>query len=271
MLRTGDVDLFRSLSTSTATSTLLPSQIEDLVLDVSTQLFDKSTVASIRSRDIRLSLDVLSALPTSSPRAKSQRSLSKQPAACPRSKSNRSCDPVSPWNRGRSGRRRTRWISSPDCLPRREMHIDRRACSDVANRLCGLAASSDKGLVEARTLAMLADAATVGEDFDDAAEFCQRLVDKVSSLRSRPPTASSEAIVELGWKTCFQLSKHPGWEDTPRRISMLAHAMVLCPPTQLNAMLRQWQMLDAQLGSELEAGKVFDSAKKEAGGWARVS
>ncbi len=72
---------------------------------------------------------------------------------------------------------------------------------------------------------MLADAARRGEDFDDAAEFCQRLVDKVSTSRG------SEAIVELGWKTCFQLSKHPNWEDTPRRISMLAHAMVLCPPT----------------------------------------
>uniref|UniRef100_V5GNM5 Sec39 domain-containing protein n=2 Tax=Kalmanozyma brasiliensis (strain GHG001) TaxID=1365824 RepID=V5GNM5_KALBG len=272
ILRTGDVDLFRSLSTSRASATLSPSQLEALVLDVSTELFDKSNVASTRSRDVRLSLDVLSALPANSARAKAQKDFIE--AAC-RLSSFKVKSILHPGSLMEPLEIR----STPDKLElvarllatQGDAHRSPELVLDVANRLCGLS-PSDRTLVEARTLAMLADAATAAEDFEDASGFCQRLVDKVATTRTRP---SAAAIVEIAWKTCFQLSKHPAWEDTPERITMLAHAMTMCPPNQLGGMLRQWATLDAQLAREVGEGKMFASAKKAAsaeggvggGGW----
>lgn len=274
ILRTGDVDLFRSLSTSSTTSTLPSPQLEDLVLDVSTELFDKSNVASTRSRDVRLSLDVLSALPASSSRAKSQKDFIE--AAC-RLSSFKVKSILHP-----GALMEPREIrSTPDKLElvarllatQGDAHRSPELVLDVANRLCGLSRTLvDKTLVEARTLAMLADAATAAEDFEDASNFCQRLVDKVATTRNRP---AAGAIVEIAWKTCLQLSKHPMWEDTPERIAMLAHAMTVCPPSQLGGMLRQWAALDAQLAREVGEGKTFASTRKAAaaeggvggGGW----
>ncbi len=51
------------------------------------------------------------------------------------------------------------------------------------------------------------------------------------------------------------------WTDTAGRIDMLAHAMALCPPTQLSAMLRQWNALDQQLATEIDEGRAV--AKKD--------
>ncbi|TKY86729.1 hypothetical protein EX895_004369 [Sporisorium graminicola] len=281
VLRTGDVELFRSLSySSSATGALSPSKLEQLVLDVSTLLFDQATVASTRSKDIRLSLEVLSALPGDSARARSQRDFIE--AAC-RLSSFKIKSIVHPGQPMEPKEIRAT-TDKMDLVARLlatqgDAHRSPELVLDVANRLCGIhlpataAASasadrvSDKTLVEARTLAMLADASTAAEDFEDAASFCQRLVDRVAAVRSRVATSPSAAeIVEIAWKTCFQLSKHPLWEDTPSRISMLAHAMTLCPPTQLNGMLRQWQTLDQQLLAEIEAGKEFASTKTAAAG-----
>lgn len=268
LLRTGDVELFRKIGGEGDVS---QTKVEEMVLDVSTSLFDQARVASTRSKDVRLSLEVLSALPAESARAKSQKDFIE--AAC-RLSSFKIKSIINPGQLMEPKEIR----ATPDKMDlvarllatQGDAHRSPELVLDVANRLCGIHSASsdkvsDKTLVEARTLAMLADASTAAEDFEDAASFCQRLVDRVGTVRSRVATSTSAAeIVEIAWKTCFQLSKHPLWEDTPSRISMLAHAMTLCPPTQLNAMLRQWQALDQQLVAEVETGKEFASTKKAA-------
>ncbi|CBQ71788.1 conserved hypothetical protein [Sporisorium reilianum SRZ2] len=269
LLRTGDVDLFRSLSSSS--NTLSPPKLEQLVLAVSTALFDHATVASTRSRDIRLALDVLSALPGDSVRARSQRDFIE--AACRLSsfklKSIVHAGELMEPKEIRATRDKMDLVARL-LATQGDAHRSPELVLDVANRLSGLHASStdsvsDKTLVEARTLAMLADAATAAEDFDDASAFCQRLVERVSLVRSRAATSRAAAeIVEIAWKTCLQLSKHPLWADTPSRISLLAHAMTLCPPTQLSAMLRAWHALDAQLVRELADGAEYASTRKAA-------
>lgn len=280
VLRTGDVDLFRSLSHSPASSAALSqSDLESLVLEVSTSLFDAASVASTRSKDVRLSVDVLAALPASSARAKQQKDFIE--AACRLSSFKiksilHSGVPIEP-----KEIRETK--DKMDLVARLlatqgDAHRSPELILDLARRLSNLdgLSTAEQALVEARTLAMLADAATAAEDFEDAASFCTRLVDKVGAQRNRAPSEAAAKVADLAWKSCLQLSKHPGWEDTPRRISMLAHAMTLCPATQLNSMLRQWQSLDEQLVSELEGGKQFASTREAAavaagaggvGGW----
>ncbi len=93
----------------------------------------------------------------------------------------------------------------------------------------GTDAAGEKTMIEARTLAMLADAAISAEDFEVAMGFAQRLVDKVAILRTRSSSSTSssskmlEQALELGWKTCFQLSKHPLWK--------ILHLESRCLPT----------------------------------------
>ncbi|GAK63408.1 uncharacterized protein PAN0_003c1612 [Moesziomyces antarcticus] len=253
VLSTGDVDLFTSLSTGP--NALGGEEREQLVLDVSSSLFDQATIASTRSKDVRLALGVLDALPAS-PRATAQREFID--AACRlgsfKLKSIRHAggllEPVEMRMTTDKMDLVARLVASQEGV-----HRSPELVLDLAHRLCGLdTVAAGKGMVEVRVLAMLADAATAAEDFDAAAAFCQRLVHKAQRPRSG-------AEVEVVWKSCLQLSKHPMWTDTAGRIDMLAHAMALCPPTQLSAMLRQWNALDQQLATEIDEGRAV--AKKD--------
>lgn len=254
VLRTGDVDLFTSLSTGP--NALGGEEREQLVLDVSSSLFDQASVASTRSKDVRLALGVLDALP-SSPRATAQRDFID--AACRlgsfRIKSIRHAGRLLEPAEMRSTTDKmdlvARLVASQEGV-----HRSPELVLDLAHRLCSLdAVAGGKGMVEVRVLAMLADAATAAEDFDAAAAFCQRLVEKAQRSRM------GDAGVEVVWKSCLQLSKHPMWTDTAGRIGMLAHAMALCPPHQLAGMLRQWNALDQQLATEIDEGRAV--AKKD--------
>ncbi|PWZ00693.1 hypothetical protein BCV70DRAFT_199961 [Testicularia cyperi] len=325
ILSIGEVDLFRNLaSDGSVTEVLKTEELEDLVLRVSTTLFDKASSASTRNKNIKLALDVLSASPgPGSVRIKLQSEFIH--AAC-RLSSFKIRSRVNPGQPVEPKEIRTtkdkldlvaRLLASQEDAYRspelvleiatrlsavgdglvddpKSQPLTRSAtetdvespASEVQSeeRKYGLS-PSEKMLIEIRTLAMLADAATASEDFEVAASFCHRLVGKVDILRTRtsassstPDTSKASAgtaatilpqALELGWRSCFQLSKHPVWSDTPSKVTMLAHALALCPADQLSPLLRQWQKLDRQLVAEVAAGKTFTSTKKAAaaGGW----
>ncbi|KAJ1029758.1 hypothetical protein NDA13_003000 [Ustilago tritici] len=269
ILRTGDVTLFSTLSTS-STPTLPAEEVEELVLEISTQLFDRANAASTRTKDIRLSLEVLSALSSTSTRAKSQREFIE--AACRLSgfkvKSiahpGESITPKEIRETKDKVELVARLLGSQG-----DAHRSPELVLDLAHRLSSLdppsntsSGKSDKSLIEARVLAMLSDAATASEDFDQSSTLCLRLIQSATKSRCNP------AVVELTWKSCFQLSKHPGWEDTPQRLTMLGHALSLAPPEQLGGMLRMWRDLDSQLTREVEGGKEFGSTRKATAGLA---
>ncbi|SNX83325.1 uncharacterized protein MEPE_02032 [Melanopsichium pennsylvanicum] len=275
VLREGDVDLYKTLSaSSTTTSTLSETQLEDLVLRVSMELFDRANVASTRSRDIRLSSDILSALSSSSSRGKAQKGFIE---ACCRLSSFKIKSLVKPAaviepKEIRETKDKLELISRM-LATQADAYRSPELVLDLANKICGEDGGGtveDKVLIEARCLAMLADAAVASEDFEDAAQFCSRLVEKTTTTWRRSGDLSEVqqqkrvVLGDLAWKSCYQLSKHPGWQDTPSRITMLCHAMSICPATQLNAMLRQYTMLDLQMKEELEGGKVYASTKKAA-------
>ncbi|KAJ1027493.1 hypothetical protein NDA18_003497 [Ustilago nuda] len=270
ILRTGDVTLFSTLSTSPSTPTLPAEEVEELVLEISTQLFDRANAASTRTKDIRLSLEVLSALSSSSTRAKSQREFIE--AACRLSSfkiksiahPGESITPKEIRETKDKVELVARLLDSQG-----DAHRSPELVLDLAHRLSSLDPSSttssgksDKSLIEARVLAMLSDAATACEDFDQSSTLCLRLIQSATKPRC------NRAVVELTWKSCFQLSKHPGWEDTPQRLTMLGHALSLAPAEQLGGMLRMWRDLDSQLTTEVEGGKQFGSTRKATTGLA---
>lgn len=273
VMRTGDVELFRSLADSSCT--LSASQLEELVLDVSISLFDQAAIASMRSKDVRVSLEILSALPATCARAVSQKHFIE--AACRLSTFHIKSvlHPGEPMS-AREMRETHDKLSLVGRLltTQGDAHRSAELVLDLAKRVCALDMQSTRQqeLVEVRTLAMLCEAASAADDFECAAEFCSRLLHTCCASTRKPRRADeSDEIDEIGWKTAFQLSKHSAWQDTPARIAMLAHAMTVCPATQLNRMLHQWCALDGQLRDELANGKVFASTSTTAGagaiGW----
>lgn len=291
VLRTGDVDLFRTLSTdSSVTGTLSSEEVETLVLAVSTELYDRASVGSMRNRDIKMAMDVLEAVPGTPVRVQTQRNFIE--ASC-RLCSFKVKSRVRPGTMmepreirdtadrmeliGRLLATQEDAYRSPELVLEIATKLSGGASAVVAAATTSSSPAAQRTLVEIRTLAMLADSATSSDNFDEAAAFCHRLVDKVNILRTRTSSNSTLAAtdlltsaVDLGWKSCYQLSKHPGWDDTPSRITMLAHALTLCPAAQLQSLLKQWSSLDQQLVTELEQGKQFASTKKAAAGWLNI-
>ena len=290
LLRAGDVELFRAFAMdSEVVEGISDSQLEQLVLSVSTELYDLASVASTsRPGEMKTANEILNAVPASTS-IKLQRNFIE--ATC------RLCSfrIRSPHDSSKAieAREVRATLDRMDLVSRlvaskEDAYKSPELILDIANKLCAIGpgqteevvglSASQRTMVEVRTLAMLADAATAASDFDEASGFCTRLVEKIGTLRkraeaqerSRPGGGSGSgagsmlpAALELGWKTCFQLSKHPGWEDTPSRLTVLGHVLSLCPPERLGALLKTWTQLDAQLTRELGAGKVFASTAKK--------
>ncbi|KAI0814871.1 Sec39-domain-containing protein [Irpex lacteus] len=116
-------------------------------------------------------------------------------------------------------------------------------------------------VAEVKTLAMLSDTALTAEDFDRAYENCSRMVDLVLNLRaSRGPHDSEiQEASEVCWVTCFQLGRHPEFEDLSKRGNLLGRAMELCPPERLLDILTSWRRLDQE---DLEVRRERRAARR---------
>ena len=103
-------------------------------------------------------------------------------------------------------------------------------------------------VAEVKTLAMLADTALQSEDFQRAYDCSTRMVDKVSNLRSSNPLGDDDQNLveasEVCWVACFQLGKHPGFDDVEKQLSLLARTLELCPADRLHDVLNAWRQLE---------------------------
>ncbi|KAI0094970.1 Sec39-domain-containing protein [Irpex rosettiformis] len=116
-------------------------------------------------------------------------------------------------------------------------------------------------VAEVKTLAMLSDTALTMEDFDCAYENCSRMVDLVLNLRASRGTHDPEIqqASEVCWVTCFQLGRHPEFEDLYKRGNLLGRAMELCPPERLLDVLTSWRRLDQE---DLELRRARRAARR---------
>lgn len=142
-----------------------------------------------------------------------------------------------------------------------------------------------KALVEVKTLAMLADAATAASDYDRAVELCERLVASILALRRRAQAASShhartasqdnndqavqdekssrpsaapaisvpiEEAEEIGWKTLLQVTKDPSWDNVALKLKLMGQVLSLCPSSRLPQLLQTWRKLDQEYAELIE-------------------
>jgi len=127
-------------------------------------------------------------------------------------------------------------------------------------------------VAEVKVRAMLADSALQSEDFERAAEMAEKMVDLLGKVRAllgavEPlqnatngnakvvPTqdASMNEAIELCWRTCFQLGRQAEFQDVKRKLSLLEHALQLCPPENAPDILAVWRRLESEY---IEANKT---------------
>jgi hypothetical protein len=111
---------------------------------------------------------------------------------------------------------------------------------------------------EVKALAMIADAALSAEDFEVAAKTSTRMVKTAVKLRGVETTAAHEAV-EVCWHTCYQLGRQTEFVDTNAKMTLLGHALELCPPENIGDVLGAWKKLEVE---KVEAYKARGPAVK---------
>ena len=102
-------------------------------------------------------------------------------------------------------------------------------------------------VAEIKTLAMLTDTALNAEDFERAFETSEMMVQKTLDLRASRSADDPQVqqANEVCWVSCFQLGRHPEFEDTAKKTKMLGRAMEFAPAETLGEVLVAWHKLEA--------------------------
>lgn len=105
-------------------------------------------------------------------------------------------------------------------------------------------------VAEVRILAMLSDTALQADDFSRAYETSRRMIEKVSKLSAEAPNNTEDKAVreasDVCWVACFQLGRHPEFEDVEAKLSLLGHALQLCPADRIHDVLTSWRRLEKE-------------------------
>lgn len=124
----------------------------------------------------------------------------------------------------------------------------------------------DDVVAEVKALAMLTDTALNVEDFTHAYQTSEMMVKKVQELRATRSTDDPQAqqASEVCWVSCFQLGRHPEFEDTQKKTIMLGRALELAPADTLGDVLTAWSRLEgedlAQRREKRRAGLLAEDA-----------
>lgn len=105
-------------------------------------------------------------------------------------------------------------------------------------------------VAEVRILAMLSDTALQVGDFSRAYETSKRMIERVSKLSAEASNGSDDETVlearDVCWVACFQLGRHPEFEDVEAKLSLLGRALQLCPADRLNDVLTSWRRSETE-------------------------
>ena len=104
---------------------------------------------------------------------------------------------------------------------------------------------------EVKALAMLSDAALQAEDFARASDTSERMVDIVRKLWEVSSTSDDvekeKEAIEVCWHSCFQLGRQTEFHDFSKKLSLLGHALELCPPEHMLDVLGVWRKAESEV------------------------
>jgi len=99
-----------------------------------------------------------------------------------------------------------------------------------------------------KTLAMIADTALQAEDFAQAFETSEAMINTVSQLCQSPDISEAQLgdAKEVCWVSCFQLGRQTEFPDVPKKLRLLGHALEFCPADRLPEILAAWRRLEKE-------------------------
>lgn len=99
-----------------------------------------------------------------------------------------------------------------------------------------------------KALAMIADTALQAEDFAQAFETSEAMINTVSQLRLSPDISEAQLrdAKEVCWVSCFQLGRQTEFPDVPKKLRLLGHALEFCPADRLPEILAAWRRLEKE-------------------------
>ncbi|PWN91498.1 hypothetical protein FA10DRAFT_265354 [Acaromyces ingoldii] len=300
ILRTGDLSLYRTMH---STSSLSTAEKDELILAASRELYDNSTNPNLHTGSMKTAYDVLGLGSADSDLLKRERAFIEATSRFCSFRVSSKLHPSVPLAPIEIRLESNRLDLLARLLAQKEdAYKTPDLILDLAKKLCNVPSPSSapdasressqqnltpKAIIEVKTLAMLADAATAASDYERANALCERLVASILALRKRAQAASAhhartasqggngivsedervsessgsgsgsapipiEEAEDIGWKTLLQVTKDPSWDNVALKLKLMGQVLSLCPPERLEQLLQTWRKLDQEYSDLVE-------------------
>jgi hypothetical protein len=99
-----------------------------------------------------------------------------------------------------------------------------------------------------KAFAMIADTALQAEDFTQAFETSEAMINTVSQLCQSPDISEVQLgdAKEVCWVSCFQLGRQTEFPDVQKKLRLLGRALEFCPADRLPEILAAWRRLEKE-------------------------
>ncbi|KAH9937160.1 Sec39-domain-containing protein [Fomitopsis serialis] len=243
LLSTGKFDIAKHLLRSSSISmSLEPSVIEDICLTCSQEFYDNASSGNYHFSDMKLAYDCLD-IPAPSERVIREREfIEATTRLCSFNLMSRPGIPITPLEIRLTKDRLS--LVSRVLSSNSDAYKHTQVILDLVYKL----GFRGDVVAEVKTLAMLVETAVQAEDFPRAFETSQSMIDTVLSLRSTVPSGLQDSNVEeaseVCWVACYQLGRHPEFEDVPKKLTLVGRALELCPSDRMADVLAVWHRLE---------------------------
>ncbi|EKM61214.1 uncharacterized protein PHACADRAFT_134571 [Phanerochaete carnosa HHB-10118-sp] len=243
LLSSGQFGVARNMLRSHGKILMLdPLAVEEICLSVSQEFYDNATSGNYHFGDMKLAYECLDVPRPSERILREKEFIEATSRLCAYNLMSRPGIPITPIEIRLSKDRLS--LVSRVLSSNGEAYKHVQVILELVHKL-GL---RDDVVAEVKTLAMLTDTALNADDFDRAYETSEMMVVKAQGLRatSSADDPKVQQASEVSWVSCFQLGRHPEFEDTDKKTIMLGRAMELAPAETLGDVLSAWHRLEAE-------------------------
>ncbi|OCH96208.1 hypothetical protein OBBRIDRAFT_718939 [Obba rivulosa] len=244
LLSTGRFDIAKAMLRSTSLDLSLDANvIEDICLTCSQEFYENATSGNYHFGDMKLAHDCLD-IPSPSPRLIQEKEFIEATSRlCSFNLTSRDGTPITPLEIRLTKDRLS--LVSRVLSSNHDAYKHTQVILDLVYKL----GFRDDAVAEVKTLAMLVDTALQAEDFARAYETSERMVKTVLGLRSAASyqdidDSKVQEASEVCWVVCFQLARHPEFNDVQKKLMLMGRALELCPADKLHDVLPAWHRLE---------------------------
>ncbi|KIP12476.1 hypothetical protein PHLGIDRAFT_97822 [Phlebiopsis gigantea 11061_1 CR5-6] len=219
-----------------------PATVEEISLSVSQEFYDNAPSGNYHFGDMKLAYDCLD-VPRASPRTvKEKEFIEATSRLCAYNLVSRPGIPITPIEIRLSKDRLS--LVSRVLSSNNDAYKHVQVILELVHKL----GFKDDPVAEVKALAMLADTAINVEDFAYAYQTSEMMVKKVQELRATHSAEDSQVLraSEVCWVSCFQLGRHPEFDDMQKKMMMLGRALELTPAETLGDVLAAWSRVEGE-------------------------